>query len=288
MPRCGPGRYRYRAYTRPIRILVSRPMARTVVFATGDTLEDRLLDDGVTTWPAEADVHLYEAVAGTHLGHIAAEGADPTQGLATGELGDLTPEVAGAVLGAPALARPAHPGWGGRGIYPGQRFFRVVLPGQTPGHAKRRVRRIGLHLDLTSTKPVLRVHLRIGERAGHAIAAQLDQRAQAQVVATMRRLLGPDARAAIAHRLGRMRALASPQPPTAEWQRTMAETLAEAMLTALAKELPGAGPALAKAAQDPARGLTLTFAFPFNDRAELLAGKPGPPTLTIRPGFCHG
>jgi hypothetical protein len=181
-----------------------------------------------------------------------------------------------------------HHGRGGRGIHPGQRFFRVVVPGQLPGHAKRRVRRIGLHLDLTSTKPVLRVHLRIGERAAHAIAAQLDQRALAQVIATMRRLLGPDARMAIAHRLGRMRGLASPQPPRAEWQRTMAETLAEAMLTALAMELPGAGPALAKAAQDPASGLTLTFAFPFNDRAELLAGKPGPPTLTIRPGFCHG
>jgi hypothetical protein len=288
MPRGGRYRYRYRAYTRPIRIVVTRPMARTVVFASGDTLEDRLLDEGVTTWPTEADVHLYEAVAGTHLGHIAGEAADPSEGLATGELGELTPEVAGVVLGAPALGRRVSYGRGGGRIYPGQRFFRVLLPGQVPGPAKRRVRRIGLHLDLTAPKPVLRVHLRIGERAAHAIAAQLDQRALAQAIATIRRLLGPDARTAIAHRLGRLGGLDAPQPPTAEWQQTMAETIAEAMLTALAKELPGAGPALTKAAQDPAPGLTLTFAFPFNDRAELLAGKPGAPTLTIRPGYCHG
>jgi hypothetical protein len=288
MPRANRGRYRYRAYTRPFRILVTRPMARTVVFTGGDTLEDRLLDAGVTVWPAEADVHLYEAVAGTQLGHIAAsESTDATEGLATGDLGELTPEAAGVMLGSPALGRRVHHGHHGGGIHAGQRFFRVVVRG-APARARHHVRRLALHLDLTATKPVLRVHLRIGERAAHAIAAQLDQRAVAQVVATMRRLLAPEARRAMAHRLGRLRGLATPQPPTATWLQALAEALAEAMLTTLANELPAAAPALAKAAQDPAAGMTLTFSFAFNDRAELLAGKPGAPTLTIRPGFHHG
>ena len=288
MPRGNRGRYRYRAYTRPIRILVTRPMARTVVFAGGDTLEDRLLDAGVSAWPAEADVHLYEAVAGTQLGHIAAgESAGANEGLASGEFGELTPEAAGVMLGSPALGRRVHHGHHRHGIHAGQRFFRVVVPG-VPAHRRHHVKRIALHLDVTTAKPVLRVHLRIGERAAHAIAAQLDQRAVAQVVVTMRRLLGPEARQAMAHRLGRLRGLASPQPPAASWLQAMADALAEAMLTTLANELPAAASALARAAQDPAAGMTLTFSFPFDDRADLLAGKPHTPKLTIRPGFCHG
>ena len=76
------------------------------MFAGGDTLEDRLLDEGVTSWPAEADVHLYEAVDGTQLGHIAAgQSPDSTEGLATADFGELTPAVAGVVLGAPGLGR---------------------------------------------------------------------------------------------------------------------------------------------------------------------------------------
>jgi hypothetical protein len=288
MPRVNRGRYRYRAYTRPIRILVTRPIARTVVFAGGDTLEDRLLDAGVTAWPAEADVHLYEAVAGTQLGHIAAgESTDATEGLATDDLGELTPEAAGVMLGSPALGRRAHHGHHGGGIHAGQRFFRVVVAG-APARARHHVRRLSLHLDVTGTKPVLRVHLRIGEHAAHTIATQLDQRAVAQVVATMRRLLGPEARRAMAHRLGRLRGLATPPSPAATALQALADALAEAMLTSLANELPAAAPALAKAAQDPATGMTLTFAFTVNDRAELLAAKPGTPALTIRPGFHHG
>jgi len=288
MPRANRGRYRYRAYSRPIRILVTRPMARTVVFGGGDTLEDRLLDAGVSAWPAEADVHLYEAVAGTQLGHIAAgESADATEAMSTAEFGELTPEAAGLMLGSPVLGRRVHHGDHRRGILAGQRFFRVVVPGMA-GHRRHHVRRIGLHLDLTSAKPVLRVHLRIGERAAHAIASQLDHRAVAQVVATMRRLLGPEARHAMAHRLGRLRGLTTPQSPAASWLQDMADALAEAMLTTLAKELPAVASVLAQAAQDPAAGMTLTFSFAFQDRADLLAGTPHAPTLTIRPGFRHG
>jgi hypothetical protein len=146
------------------------------------------------------------------------------------------------------------------------------------------VRRLALLLDTTAAQPVLRVHLRIGERAAHAIAAQLDKRAHAQVISTVRRLLGPAARQALAQRLGKLRALDTPTPVPAERRQAMAEALAEAMLTALSKELPAAGTALGEAARDPAPGITVTFAFPYPDLATLRDGAPGAPTVTIRPG----
>jgi len=283
MPRYARPHFRYRAYSQPIRVQLSRPIARTIVFTDGETLEDRLLEDGVRAWPAEAEVQLFEAIPGTHLGHLAAGERDQgaPEAIPTAEYGELTPEAAGLLLRAPALGRRIEASGRGKLVSPGQRYFRVVATGHTRPH--RRVRRLGLRLDLSSSTPVLRVHLRIGERAAHAIATQLDQRAHTQVVATLRRLLGDDARRAIAHRLARLRALTTPL--TADRRRALAESLAEAMITAVSKELPAAGVALGKAAQDPASGITLTFAFPFTDRAGLQTGTPGTPTLTIRPGF---
>lgn len=55
-------------------------------------------------------------------------------------------------------------------------------------------------------------------------------------------------------------------------------------LATLAKQLPAAAPSLRSAAQDPAVGLTLTFAFPLTGNG-LQDGMPGEPTMTIRPGF---
>ncbi len=38
----------------------------------GDTLERRLLDAGARVWPVQTEVHLYETLPGTQLGHLAA------------------------------------------------------------------------------------------------------------------------------------------------------------------------------------------------------------------------
>jgi hypothetical protein len=288
MPRTAAPHFRYRAYSRPFPILLPRPTAATIVIGEEETLEERMMDAGVSSWPVEAEVRLYEAVPGTHLGHLAATENDPasTETLATDEFAELTPEVAGLLLGAPGLGRAAGPGAtiGRTGVpRPGQRFFRVLARGTHP-RTGRRIRRLALRLDLSNGTPVLRVHLRIGERAAHTIATQLDQRAQLQVVATLRRLLGPAARLALAQRLSRLRTLNTPDPLPEERRRALAETLAEAMLTTAAKELPSAAAALAGAARDPAAGITLTFAFPYPDRAAL-TGDPGAPTLSIRPGL---
>lgn len=288
MPRGPRPRYRYRAYTHPYRVLLSRPTARAIVVSGEETLEERLLDDGVAAWPAEVEVQLFEAMTGTRRGHLAA--ADEEDGtLSPDEFGELTPQVAGALLQRPALGAHGSRAAGARaGVVaaPGQRLFRVVVPGR-PGHA-RRVRRLAVRVDLSGPAPRLRMHLRIGERMAHSLAAQLDRRAHTQVVAAVRRLLGPPVRDWLARRLGRSRALNAPRPMPPERRRALAEALAEGMITALAKELPAAGPTLAGAAQDPAAGLTLTFTFPFASRDALAAGTPGTPVLAIRPGLRHG
>ncbi|MGY4648559.1 hypothetical protein [Mycobacterium sp. URHB0021] len=287
MPRSARPQFRYRAYTRPCRVLLSRPAARAILFEDHETLEERLLDEGVTVWPAEAEVHLYEAIPGTQLGHLSGAETDPISTIwaPTAEFGELTPQAAGFLLRTPGLGRPGSTSMAGsRAMRPGQRFFRVVTRGR-PG--RRRVRRIALRVDMNGAQPVLRVHLRIGERASHTMAGQLAQQAHTQVIATLRALLGPAARRGIAVRLGRSRALNTPERVPEDRRKAMAEKVAEAMLTAIAKELPAAGATLASAAKDPATGITLTFAFPYPDRAALLGGAPGGPTLTIHPGYRH-
>ncbi len=112
MPRAVRPRYRYRTCTRVYRVPIGRPRARAIVLAGEDTLEERLLDAGVASWPVEAEVHLYEAMPGAHLGHLAAFEVDEPEREAsrragrgrTDEFEELTPEVASQ------LARPARPG----------------------------------------------------------------------------------------------------------------------------------------------------------------------------------
>ncbi len=288
MPRQAGPHYRYRAYSSPVRVIVPRSIARAIVYADGETLEERLLDSGVATWPAEAEVQLYEALPGTRVGHVMA-GSDPESldEASADEFAALTPRVAGMLLGNPALGRRPVVALPGSWLRPGQRLFRVVPAGRTPSGVRRRVRRFGVRVVLTGPSPVLRVHLRVGERSAHAIAGQLDQHQHTQVVAGIRELLGAGARRALADRLGRVRGLNTPTPMPAERRQALAEALAESMITAVAKELPAAATAIATAAKDPARGITLTFAYSFPDRAAVLGSPPGAPTLTIRPGFRH-
>ena len=194
---------------------MSRPTARAILFEDGETLEDRLLDEGVTVWPAEAEVHLYEAMPGTQLGHLSGAETDPvsTEWAPTAEFGELTPQAAAATSTRSeprsSTVRHRHRRGSGRAVQPGQRFFRVVTPGRS---FRRRVRRIALRVDMSAAQPVLRIHLRIGERAAHTMAGQLAQQAHTQVIATLRALLGSAARRGIAARLGRSRALNSPEP----------------------------------------------------------------------------
>jgi len=142
---------------------------------------------------------------------------------------------------------------------------------------------IGLRLDLTAAKPELRVQLRISERNAHELVADLEKKRLVQVVATVRKLVGPPVRQALAARLHRKLAkhgitLSEGAGPK------LADALAEAMTRAVAKELPAAAAALTTAAKDPAPGVTLTFAFAFADRQAIGSGAVEDPTLSIKSG----
>ena len=112
MPRAAWPSYRYKKYSRVFEVPITRQAARAVPTADGGTVETMLLDQGVTSWPARAQVHLFETLPeATHLGHIAqfeSEGEAPISEV-LGELHPLTPDAASALLHEPGLGRPLDP-----------------------------------------------------------------------------------------------------------------------------------------------------------------------------------
>jgi hypothetical protein len=280
MPR-GPRRhYRYRKYSRIFPVRIGRQVARAIVLRDGGTLEERFLDEGTPGWPAEAEVHVYETVPGTHLGHLAAaEAGDRERAPAdAGEFEELTPQTAGLLLGQPGLGRRWAPGPGGT-----RRYYRIV-PGHRPRATGRRHARIVARIVLTGARPVLRVHLRLSERQAHRIGELLAQRADVRVVAAFRRLIPGLVERTLPARLMRQVQRMSGIPLTPDAAATLARTVGERMVAALAAQLRAMGPALTAATRDPAPGVTFTFEFGFADRAALVAARPDAPTLTVRPG----
>lgn len=278
MPRATRPCYRYKKFSRVYRVPISRPQARAIVLNSGDTLEGQLLDAGTSGWPVPAELHLYETLPGTHLGHLAAFEDDASRD----EFEDLTPEAAALLVGEPGLGRRALGPRRGRASGSGRRLYRIVVPGS---RLRRRLPRFVVRLDAVGAKPALRVHLRLSEREAHDLSGRLTRPAHAQVVAFFRGVLGPAARTALAKRLIRR----SSRVPGAAFSPARAQALAghisEAILAILAKQLPAAAASLREAARDPAAGLTLSFSFVFASRASLTSGMPEPPTLTIRPGY---
>jgi hypothetical protein len=283
MPRGAGARRRYRMYSVVRPVSIGRVVARSVVFPEGDTLEERLLDEGVVSWPVTAEVATYELLPGGELGHLAAfelEGESfPTGALAFHELEDES-----WLPGAPRRGTGGG-GWAGRrgGRRPGTRYVRL----RVAGRPVRRHRRFGFRLDLTGTAPQLVLYLLVSERLAHQLAGDLVHRRHAAVVAALRRLVGPARQRALAARLQHMLArhgIAVPEGGSAR----LAAQLAAAVERAVAAKLPEAAANLAAAAKDPAAGITLAFTFPFTDRDALSRGTPGEPTLSIRPGHHRG
>jgi hypothetical protein len=277
MPRVTRPCYRYRKFSHVYRVVIPRPVARAIQLPSGDTLERRLLDAGARAWPLEAEVHLYETLPGTQLGHLATfeAGATPAEAAAAaGEFEVLTPEVAAMLVNEPGLGRrhAAHPG--------ARRLFRI----HSPGLRMRRHHRFSVRLDATAAAPMLRIHVRLSEREAHDIAGALARKGLVQVVGHIRSALGPAFRHALARRLGRHLAAKAGEPIPPARPAELADKLAEAMLGAVSKSLPEAAAQLGQAARDAAPGITLTFEFHFKDRAALATGDPGAPNLTIRPG----
>jgi hypothetical protein len=291
LPRSTRPHLRYRKYSVVHPLRLTRPMAQAVVFAEGDTLEERLLDEGATTWPVQAELHTYELLPGGDVGHLAAfelEGESYADGaLEFDELEDERPlrQPGGGGAGQRPLAGAGRrPGGTYRGRrHPGRRVVRLKVRGRR----LRRRPRFALKLDVTSAAPQLVLHLLISERVAHQIAGDLEHKRQAQVVAAVRRLVGEPRQKAIAARLQRMLArqgITLPEGGSAK----LAAALAQTVERVVAAQLPEAAATLASAAKDPAAGATLSFTFPFADRDALTRGEPGEPTMQIRAGMHRG
>jgi hypothetical protein len=280
-PRSATPHYRYKKYTVVQPVEITRPLARSVTFADGETLEDRMLDAGARTWPVPGEVHFYELMSGGEFGHLAAfelDGEGLSYGDAAQEFEELSPSRPLPIRSPRGKSRDAARG-PERSRRPGTRAFRLKVRG-LPMHRRPP---IGLRLDLTATKPELRVALRVSERTAHELVADLEHQRLVQVVATVRKLVGPPVRQALAARL--QRKLAKHSIPLADGAGPrLADALAEAIARAVAKELPAAAAALATAAKDAAPGVTLTFTFAFADRGAIGSGAVEDPTVSIKSG----
>lgn len=274
MPR-GTRARRYRRSLRRYDVSITRPQASSVELPGSETLEERLLDAGVSSWPVTGEIQLFEAMVGTHAGHLAAgEGED----VSTAEFEELSPVNAALLLGRPALG--TRPGIGTR---PGtRRIFRLVIPGHRV--VRRRRRRVQVRLRAQQPQPELRLHVRLGERLAHQVATLASRNSQPELVSFLGRILGPRVQEGVSARLVRVLSRATRAAVPAARGKQLSGHLFEAVRAEFAKQLPTSGETLAAAAKDPAPGLTLTFAFPFADAAALTGGLPGTPTLTIRPG----
>lgn len=278
LPRSTRPHLRYRKYSVVHPLRITRPMAQAVVFAEGDTLEERLLDEGATTWPVQAELHTYELLPGGDVGHLAAfelEGESYADGaLEFDELEDERPL-------RPPAGGGRRPGGVRRGRgHHGRRIVRLKVRGRR----LRRRPRFAIRLDVTSTAPQLVLHLLISERVAHQMAGDLEHKRHAQVVAAVRRLVGEPRQKAIAARLQHMlgrQGITLPEGGGAK----LAAALAQAVERVVAAQLPEAAATLASAAKDPAAGATLSFTFPFADRDALGRGEPGEPTMQIRAGM---
>jgi hypothetical protein len=279
-PRAAGPHYRYKKYTVVQPVEITRPLARSVTFADGETLEDRLLEAGARTWPVPGEVHFYELLPGAHLGHLAAFELDGavSYGEAALEFEELTPSRPLAIPHPPARNAGARP-MAGRGRGPGSRLYRLKVAGLQlrPRHP------FALRLDLAAAKPELRVHLQISERVAHELVEHLQKQRLVQVVATIRTLVGPPVRQALADRLQRRLTKHGVTLPEGAGIR-LATTVAESIARAVAKQLPVAAAALTTAAKDPAPGVTLSFAFTFDNREAIGQAKAGDPVMSIRSG----
>ena len=175
MPRSARPRYRYRKYTRVFPVRISRQAARAILWSDGGTLEGHLLDRGVRRWPLEAEVDLFEAIPGTQFGHLTQdEGTDEAEAADATEFQLLTPDIAGMLLGEPALGRRAGPAPAISRQRPkvGRRYFRIRAVAFARGKAKLRLAR-RLLLLLEPSRRRLQVQLRISECQAQQMLAML-------------------------------------------------------------------------------------------------------------------
>jgi hypothetical protein len=285
MPRSTGPRYRFRKYTRLMRVPITRQAARVLYWRDGGTLEQYLLDLGVTSWPVQAEVDLYEAMPGSMIGHFARDETLPTgENPSDAEYQELTPEVAGVLLGASGLGRPA-PAPVRRGtlpVVPGRRYYRIRV-GQFPARRTRRPRRqVSVRWDPTGRR--LRVAVRLSERRARVLQAQLQRSAPAgqrnlpAVLTALRAMLVPRLQARIARRLLRSGSAADRVAAPA-----LAARVSNAAMSGLSHYLVQRSAQFAAAIANSAEGVTILLTF---DGVSARGTMPAP-EIVAHPGWIH-
>lgn len=282
MPRSARPHYPFRRYSRTIVVPVPRQVARAVRWSDGGTLEAYLLDRGVDNWPVQAEVDLYETMPGTFPGQFAADESLPrTEKPTADEFQPLTRQVAGVLLGEPALGRGRAAGVraGSYRPLPGQRFFRIRT-GKLPHRHRRPSRTVAVHLDPTAKR--LRIAIRLSERRAQVLQADMQRSEPAgrrelpKALATIQQIVLPRLQYRIARRLIKTSLVSDPAAAA-----QLAGTLAAATSTGISAFLTAQGAKFASALSNPADGVTITVTF---DGISAGTSQAPSPTVDVAPG----
>jgi hypothetical protein len=252
-------------------------MARGVVFSDGETLEDRLSDEGVTNWPVEVEIDAYELLPGSDVGQLIPFEMEGEYGASQDAAMEFdTLDDAGQLPLPPDMERSAR-----------RRSRRAknkqVIRVRAGGRGLRRKSPVSVRLDLGGPQPVMRLHVWVGERRAHTMVEHLLKRQHREVVAAFKAVTGDPMRLVVARRLGAMlrrRGLSREEVAIA----ALTSQLFDGLLASIAKQLPGLAGVLGTAAKDPARGLTVTATFSFPSKEAIGKGIANSPTLTVHPG----
>lgn len=288
MPRSTAPRYRFRKYSRALAVPITRRAARLVPWSDGGTLEQYLLDLGVSRWPVSARVDLYETIPGTSVGHFTRDESLPSgEAPLAGEYQELTPEVAGVLLREPGLGRRVSMGLPTRvttHTRPGQRYYRVRVA-QFPGAKTRRPRRqVSIRWEPGNRR--MRIAIRLSERRARALQTLLQRAAPAgrrdlpAVLTSLREILLPRLRTRIARRLLRSSFVTDPALAA-----SLAASVAAAAGTGLSNYLVQRGAQLAGAVTNSAEGVTIVLTF---NGIGTQPGQVPPPEVVAHPGWAHG
>ena len=281
MPRGGARRYRYRAYSRPIHIVIHRPVARQIILSGGETLEDRLLEAGVSSFPAEAEVEAFETLPGGEPGHVI--GGEVNENGSTGA--ELTTELeelsAGSSLNMLLPRSVTGPG-SRRHHYPARRYLRM----RVHGVRLRRRSVLSMRLVVDGGQPTLTAALRLGEHQAHVMAQHLARRSHVNAVREFQRWVRGPFTTVLTRRLAK--ALTRHQLSAPEAAVTAAgHRLADVLATGFAEHIGSLATQLAEAAKDPQHGVTIKFTLHYASREAILTSAPTRTALTVSPGWHH-
>ncbi len=275
-------RPRYKRCSRTFNVTITPQMAEAIESFEGAPLSEYLQDQlGMTEGESvEAEVHLYEVVAGGTAADIARSEAE-TPGLgsadevAISQLQPLTHEAAAVLLGRPGLGRTLPSGAHVRRLAPGQRVYHMVVgrrPLTVPGPGGRpRVRRLArLDVALDSTRDEARVRVYFSEVKAQRLAVRLRQQSHAGSLAVaftrmLARALPPILRGTRPRRFRLVHQGVAPGDRAALSQLPAAvppvfvTKMQEWLVAAFAEFAKAGAQTFLAAAEDPADGVSLIF-----------------------------